>query len=326
MNSFGRLFRISVFGESHGDSIGVVLDGVPAGLPLASEDFLTDIERRKPNKPGTTERKENDLPQLISGVYNGYTTGTPLCVQFRNENVQSGDYKNIGHFFRPGHADFVADKKYKGFNDPRGGGHFSGRLTLAIVAAGVVAKKIISPIYVTAQLIEVGGSRNLEETIDNAMKQGDSVGGIVECIAQNMPIGLGEPFFDSLESMLAHAVFSIPAIKGIEFGDGFRLAKMKGSEANDTYIDNAGNTFTNHSGGINGGISNGNQLVFRVVVKPTSSIMKSQLSYHIQKQAVEEIQIQGRHDACIALRVPVVLEAVTACVLADAMLVSRAFD
>lgn len=326
MNSFGRLFRVNVFGESHGEVVGVILDGVPPGLSLSNEDFLVDIERRKPNRFGTTERKENDTPQIISGVYHSLTTGAPLCVQFRNENVQSDDYKNIGQYFRPGHADFVADKKYKGFNDLRGGGHFSGRLTLAIVAAGVIAKKIIRPIIIHAQLMEAGGSANIEEAVDLAMKQGNSVGGVVECKAQNMPVGLGEPFFDSLESLLAHAVFSIPAIKGIEFGDGFRLAKMKGSEANDAYIDNAGNTFSNHSGGINGGISNGNQLVFRVAVKPTSSIMKSQLSYHIQKQAVEEIQIQGRHDACIALRVPVVLEAVTACVLADALLISKAYD
>lgn len=326
MNSFGRLFRLNIFGESHGKHIGITLDGVPPGIPIELSDFKTDIERRKPALKGTTTRIEDDMPEIISGVYQNHTTGAPLTIIFTNKNVQSDDYRKIAEFFRPGHADFVAYKKYKGFNDIRGGGHFSGRLTLPLVAAGVIAKKIIKPITIATKIVEVGGSSNIEATINHAIKQKDSIGGIIECVAQNLPVGLGEPFFDSLESLLAHAVFSIPAIKGIAFGSGFQLSQMYGSQANDLYIDEHGHTMTNHSGGINGGISNGNPLTFSVVVKPTSSIGKVQQSYHFKNKQIESIEIEGRHDTCIVLRVPAVLEAVTACVLADTLLIANAYD
>ncbi|WP_343701919.1 chorismate synthase [Chitinophaga sp.] len=321
MNSFGRIFRVNVFGESHGESVGVNIDGVPAGIPLKQEDFLPDLERRKAGAKGTTPRKEDDLPFLKSGVFNDHTTGAPVTILFENNNTRSADYAKLREFPRPGHADFVATQKYGGFEDYRGGGHFSGRLTLNLVAAGVIAKKILgSNIQVKAVLKEVGGYPDAEQGLEAAIAAKDSVGGIVECTVDGLPIGLGEPFFDSVESNLAHAVFAIPAIKGIEFGAGFAAAKMKGLEHNDAIIDKSGKTATNNAGGVVGGITNGNPLVFRVAVKPTSSTPKVQETLNIVSGQVEEFSVKGRHDLCIALRVPVVLEAVTAMVLADFML------
>ncbi len=323
MNSFGRIFRITIFGESHGKSIGVNIDGCPPGIEFSDEDMLTDISRRKSGSKGTTPRKETDIPNIISGVFNGKTTGAPITIIFENKNIRSKDYSFVKDTPRPGHADFTAEHKYNGFQDYRGGGHFSGRLTLALVAAGALAKKIISPINPVAEILEIGGFKNIDEGIDHAIKNKDSVGGIVECRVSDMMIGLGEPFFDSLESYIAHLAFSIPAIKGIEFGSGFESAKMFGSEVNDVFIDEQGTTDTNNSGGINGGISNGNNLVFRVVVKPTSSIAKSQQTYNFKTKQIEELQTKGRHDLCIALRVPPVLEAITAIAIADLMLINK---
>lgn len=321
MNSFGRIFRVNVFGESHGESVGVNIDGIPAGIPLKQEDFLPDLERRKGGARGTTPRKEEDLPFLKSGVFNDRTTGAPVTILFENNNTRSADYAKLREFPRPGHADFVAAKKFGGFEDYRGGGHFSGRLTLNLVAAGVIAKKILGGnIKVNAVIKEVGGYADAEEGLEEAIKAKDSVGGIVECTVDGLPIGLGEPFFDSVESVLAHAAFAIPAIKGIEFGAGFAAAKMKGLEHNDPIVDASGKTATNHAGGVVGGITNGNQLVFRVAVKPTSSTPKEQQTLNIASGQVETFSVKGRHDLCIALRVPVVLEAVTAMVLADFML------
>lgn len=321
MNSFGRVFRVNVFGESHGESVGVNIDGIPAGIPLQQEDFLPDLERRKAGAKGTTPRKEDDLPFLKSGVFNDHTTGAPITILFENNNTRSADYAKLREFPRPGHADFVATQKYGGFEDYRGGGHFSGRLTLNLVAAGVIAKKILgSNIQVKAVLKEVGGFADPEQGLEAAIAAKDSVGGIVECTVDGLPIGLGEPFFDSVESNIAHAVFAIPAIKGVEFGAGFAAAKMKGLEHNDALLDKSGKTATNNAGGIVGGITNGNQLVFRVAVKPTSSTPKVQETLNIASGQVESFSVKGRHDLCIALRVPVVLEAVTAMVLADFML------
>jgi chorismate synthase len=316
MNSFGNHFRVSIFGESHGPLLGIIIDGCKPGVPLSETDFMDDIRRRQPGARGTTPRVEADQPRIVSGWFNGYTTGAPLAIVFENQNVKSEDYDHILKQPRPGHADWVAMKKFDGFNDHRGGGHFSGRLTLALVAAGVVAKKMIGTIQVSAWLVEAGGKSDIEEAIAKAIEEKDSIGGIIECVASPMPIGLGEPFFDSLESMLAHAAFAIPAIKGIEFGSGFGAAKMKGSEHNDTIISMDGKTDTNHAGGINGGLTNGNDLVFRVAVKPTSSTSQPQQTLNLESGKVEELMIGGRHDTCIALRVPVVLEAVTAIVLA----------
>ena len=321
MNAFGRLFRVSIFGESHGTSVGITIDGCPAGLPLTTEDFNTDIERRKGGKQkGTTPRQEEDKPLFYSGVFNNKTTAAPLTILFENNNTRSGDYEKQRAVPRPGHADFVAHQKYGGFEDFRGGGHFSGRLTLCLVAAGVVAKKILASVNIAAKILEIGGEADLEKGLQKAIEQKDSVGGIVECRASGLPLGLGEPFFNSVESLLAHAAFSIPAIKGVEFGAGFAAARMFGLEHNDAITDANGTTRTNNAGGIVGGITTGNELVFRVAVKPTSSTPKEQESLNWETGQVEKFSIKGRHDLCIALRVPPVLEAVTAIVLADLML------
>ena len=324
MNTIGRIFRISIFGESHGSGVGIVMDGVPPGISLTEDDFIADLSRRKSGAKGTTPRTEPDLPKIMSGVWNGFTTGAPLTVFFENTNVRSADYDKFRDTPRPGHADFTAGIKYKGFADPHGGGHFSGRLTLGLVAAGVIAKKIIQPVEIKAQILELGGDTNLERAIENISGTSDSIGGIIQCTATNMPQGLGEPFFGGLETTISSLIFSIPAIKGIEFGSGFGAAKMRGSEHNDELISLEGKTRTNHAGGINGGISNGNDLVFRVVVKPTSSISLPQETLNIKSGKMETLKIEGRHDTCIALRVPVVLEAATAIGLADLMMLDKA--
>jgi chorismate synthase len=316
MNSFGNHFRVSIFGESHGTLLGITIDGCTPGIALSEADFMEDIRRRQPGATGTTPRVEADEPRIVSGWFNGFTTGAPLTIVFENQNTKSADYSHLLKQPRPGHADWVAMMKFNGFNDHRGGGHFSGRLTLALVAAGVVAKKMIGAIHVSARLVEAGGDTDIDAAIARAVAEKDSIGGIIECTASPMPIGLGEPFFDSVESMLAHAAFSIPAIKGVEFGSGFRAARMKGSEHNDRIISMDGKTDTNNAGGINGGLTNGNDLVFRVAVKPTSSTSQPQQTINLESGNVEKLVIGGRHDTCIALRVPVVLEAVTAIVLA----------
>ena len=324
MNSFGRIFRLSIFGESHGPQVGIVIDGCPAGLPLTEDDFTTDMERRKGGlQKGTTPRKEDDKPIFITGVFNDKTTGAPLTILFENKNTRSGDYEKQRAVPRPGHADFVANKKFGGHEDFRGGGHFSGRLTVCLVAAGVVAKKLLQNISVVSTIVEVGGENNIEAGLQKAIDAKDSVGGIVECEVTGLPIGLGEPFFDSVESVISHAVFSIPAVKGIEFGAGFGAAKMFGSDHNDAIEDAAGHTKTNNAGGIVGGISNGNDLVFRIVVKPTSSTPKEQQSWNWETAQLEKFSVKGRHDLCIALRVPPVLEAVTAIALVDLMMLEQ---
>ena len=320
MNSYGNKFRISVFGESHGEMIGVIMDGVPAGLPLSPDDFMEDLSRRKSGSKGTTPRMEGDIPSIASGVFDGYTTGAPLAVLFKNENTISRDYSQFREIPRPGHADFTAGVKFNSFNDIRGGGHFSGRLTLTLVAAGVIAKKIIGNINVNASITSIGGVSDASQwdgILGAAMAEGDSVGGVVECVCSDVPAGLGEPFFNSLESEIAHLAFSIPGVRGIEFGDGFAAAAMKGSEHNDCFIDAAGHTATNGAGGINGGISNGNPVVFRIAVKPTSSISKVQNTLNFTTGELEEFSVKGRHDACIALRCPVIVEAIAAIALAQ---------
>jgi chorismate synthase len=335
MNSFGRIFRVSIFGESHGPSVGIVIDGCPAGIELKEGDFVVDLERRKAGAKGTTPRKEDDIPKFLSGIFNDRTTGAPLTIVFENNNTKSSDYEKLKNVPRPGHADFVLHEKFRGFNDYRGGGHSSGRLTVALTAAGVVAKKALAftmarlegdaftAVNIQAKVIEAGGSTNIEEAIEKAVEEQDSIGGIIECRVKELPIGLGEPFFDSVESLISHAVFSIPAIKGIEFGTGFAGSAMKGSENNDAIIDANGTTKTNNAGGINGGLTNGNELVFRVAVKPTSSTPKEQQTWNKETQSVEAFQVKGRHDLCIALRAPVVVEAVTAMVLADLKMISK---
>ena len=339
MNTFGRNFRVQVFGESHGEAIGVVVDGVKAGMPLCKEDFMEDILRRKSGAKGTTPRIESDEPEFLSGVFEGHTTGAPLAIIFRNNNTRSSDYEALREVPRPGHADFTASVKWNGFNDPRGGGHFSGRLTLPLVAAGVIAKKQCraslseqfgsNDISFQAGLKEIGGETDpskWDALLEKTSREGDSLGGIVECRIDNVPAGLGNPFFDSVEALLSHAVFSIPGVRGIEFGDGFAAARMRGSEHNDPLMlhserpglaPSGVQSAKNGAGGINGGITNGAPIVFRVAFKPTSSIAKTQKTLNIKTGETVSLNVPGRHDVCFALRTPVIVEAVAAIVLAD---------
>jgi chorismate synthase len=323
MNTFGNIFRISIFGESHGPAVGIMIDGCPPAISISENDLLEDLERRKPGAKGTTPRKEADMPEIISGIYLEKTTGAPIVILTKNNNKISSDYDNLKNIPRPGHADMTARTKYSGFNDPRGGGHFSGRLTWGLVAAGTIAKKILAPALIHAEVIEAGGSTDIETAIEKAISENDSIGGIIRCTVKKLPAGLGEPFFLSVESAISQLVFSVPAIKGIEFGSGFQAAKMKGSENNDAIIDKKGTTRSNNAGGINGGISNGNELVFQVAVKPTSSISKTQETFDLKENKLTELKIEGRHDVCIALRIPVIIEAVTAIALADLKMMDR---
>lgn len=335
MNSFGRKFKVSIFGESHGEATGIVIDGVKPGITLSEQDFTADIQRRKSGAKGTTPRIEADEPKILSGVFEGHTTGAPLTVVFQNTNTHSADYELFRAVPRPGHADYTAGVKWDNQNDPRGGGHFSGRLTLPVVAAGVVAKKMLDCDF-KAEIIEIGGvcrqaalkgkecgltdAQIWNDVLNEAIREQDSVGGIVECRISGLKAGLGEPFFDSVESLISHAIFAIPGVRGIEFGDGFASARMKGSEHNDSICveDNElPKTSKNGAGGINGGISNGNSVVFRVAFKPTSSIGKTQHSYNFKTRQMDSLEIPGRHDACIVLRTPVIVEAMAAVVLAD---------
>jgi len=317
---------MTIFGESHGSGVGLALDGCPAGLSLTQEDFEIDIERRKGGiQKGTTPRQESDMPIFKTGIFNDHTTGAPITILFENNNTRSGDYEKLRAIPRPGHADFVAHEKFGGFEDYRGGGHFSGRLTVALVAAGVIAKKLLRGLQIELQAVikEIAGLSDLDAGLQKAIDAKDSVGGIIECRVQNLPVSLGEPFFDSVESLISHAVFSIPAVRAIEFGTGFAAARMFGSEHNDAIADRTGRTVTNHAGGVVGGISNGNELVFRIAIKPTSSTPKEQETYNTETGTREIFSVKGRHDLCIALRVPVVLEAVTAIVLADLLLLEQ---
>ena len=340
MNTIGRKFRVSIFGESHGELIGVVLDGVTEGLELSEQDFMEDILRRKSGAKGPTPRIEADQPMIVSGVFEGHTTGAPLTIVFKNTNTHSSDYSLFAAMPRPGHADLTAALKWEDCQDPRGGGHFSGRLTLPIVAAGVVAKKMLADLTmldetpcneVSARIIELGGialegnqdggsdqtvQASWQEAIDQAVKEGDSLGAVVECTVPDMDPGYGEPFWDSVESQIAHAIFAIPGVRAIEFGDGFEAARMKGSEHNDP-IGEDGRPLKNGAGGVNGGITNGAPIVFRVAFKPTASIRKAQTTYNFATGQMDTLEVPGRHDVCFALRAPVVVEAMTAIVLAD---------
>ena len=323
MNSFGIVFRVSLFGESHGNGIGVVIDGCPPGIPLDPDVFMPDLSRRQSGRTGTTKRVEPDKPEILSGVYNGFTTGSPVTLFTKNTNKISSDYDEFKNIPRPGHADFVAGVKYSGFSDPRGSGHFSGRITWGLVAAGVIAKMIVRPAVISAKLISAGGIPDIDLALKQAIAESDTIGGIIECKVGNPRKSLGEPFFYSLESALSHAIFSIPAIKGIEFGSGFAAASMKGSRHNDPFVDSTGKTATNHAGGINGGITNGNEVIFRVAVKPTSSTGADQETFNFSEGKMTTLRVKGRHDTCIALRMPVIVEAATAIVMADLLLINR---
>ena len=319
-NSFGSKFKISIWGASHAPEIGVRIEGVPQGISLSEGDFEADLSRRRASAKGTTARHEADIPILRSGVAEGSTTGEPMEIVFQNGDTRSSDYSQFESHNRPSHIDFVARAKYGNEVDLRGSGQFSGRMTALLVAAGVVAKKILQNIEYQTSIIEIGGSRNEAEFADiiaTAMADGDSVGGVVECRAKGIEVGLGEPFFDSAESIIAHLLFSVPAVKGVEFGSGFDGIRLRGSERNDCFVDGEGHTATNNEGGINGGITNGNELVVRAAIKPTASISKEQMTYNKELGEVVPLRIKGRHDACIALRAAVVVESVVAIALAE---------
>lgn len=327
MNSFGTLFRISLWGESHGPQVGVTIDGVAAGLPLDEAAFEADLARRRSGARGTTPRVESDQPTIVAGLYRGHTTGAPLTLLFENADTRSDDYDGLRTQPRPSHADRTAAVKFDAWNDPRGGGHFSGRLTLALVAAGVVAKRMLpGGTSFATRLAAVGGQHDpvrFDAVVEAALHDGDSVGGIVECRVAGIPAGWGEPFFDSVESVVSHLLFAIPAVKGVEFGDGFAAAALRGSEHNDPIVDAEGATATNHAGGIAGGIANGNELVVRAAVKPTASIAREQRTFDFAAGRIAPLRIRGRHDACIALRAAVVVEAAVAVALADLQLRDR---
>ena len=329
MNHIGRLFQVNIFGESHGSSVGVLIDGVKPGIKLSEDDFVLDLSRRKSGGLGTTPRIEEDKVLIESGVFNGYTTGGAILLRFLNNNTKSKDYSNLISQPRPSHADFVAGVKYNGYQDYRGGGSFSGRLTLGLVAAGVVAKKMLEGVSFNTSITNLGGETNtdnfneiLKTTVDNH----DSVGGIVKVTVDGVEVGLGEPYFDSLESTISHLLFSVGGVKGVSFGKGFDAVNMRGSEFNDCITDKDGHTATNNNGGINGGISNGNQIVVNTFVKPTPSIGLPQETYSFKEEKVTELVINGRHDAAIILRAQVVIEACIAIALADAKLIKNAYN
>ena len=352
-NSIGKEFVVTCFGESHGRCVGAVIDGCPAGLPLAEEDIQKELDKRLPKKKEiVSARREKDAVELLSGTYEGSTTGAPICVLVWNQEIISDDYNAIRHTPRPGHADYPAKIKYFGFNDHRGGGRFSGRLTVVFVMAGAIAKKLLklTGIDVLAYTTEIGGvkmratpsledirtktygssvrcpdpkvAEKMEETILNAKKMGDSVGGIVECIASNVLVGVGEPIFDSLDAELAKMLFDVPAVKGVEFGVGFEAARLKGSENNDSYVMSDGEieAVTNNAGGVLGGLSSGMPIVVRVAVKPTPSISKEQKTVDLLNMTDTKVQVNGRHDACIVPKAVSVIEASVAMVLVDQLL------
>jgi chorismate synthase len=319
MNSIGTLFKVTLYGESHQDAIGVVIDGVMPGIQIDTLKIEDDLKKRRPGAIGTTPRIEEDPFTITSGVFNGFSTGSPIHIMIPNQNTQSKDYDHLKKQPRPGHADFVAMKKYHGFQDHRGGGRFSGRLTAPLVAAGSIAKMML-PLQFHHELVQVGTCKNpleFDAYLESIQKQGDSVGGIIKIKVSNMPIGLGEPMFDKLDAKITHLLMSMPAVKLVSFGDTLDLLEAKGSQFNDAIIDSNGKTSTNHSGGVTGGISNGNDLVLYVFVKPTSSISMEQETFDFEKQEVNTLSIGGRHDVCIARRAGIVMENAVAIALAD---------
>ena len=301
MNDFGKLFKVSLYGASHNEVIGVLIDGVPAGLKIDLEEMKKDLARRKPQSISETARVEDDDPIIKSGLFNGFTNGTPLVIEFQNKNTKSADYAEFVHHPRPGQVDFVANKKYHGFNDYRGAGMFSGRLTTLIVAAGYVAKQVANFKYESKIIAcgELDDLSQLDAYLNQIKAEGDSVGGILKISVKDVPVGLGEPYFYSTESAISQILYSIGGVKGVSFGIGFDGLKLKGSEYNDLIIDKEGHTKTNNAGGINGGITNGNDLVVKVFVKPISSIAKEQNTFDFESNSIEPLMIKGRHDASI---------------------------
>lgn len=353
-NTFGNAVKVTLFGESHGDAIGAVIDGLTPGIEIDYDFIDTQLNRRRSKAQVCTKRVEKDDYRIVSGVFEGHTTGTPLCIIIPNRDVNSSDYQLFESVARPGHADYTANCKYHGYQDYRGGGHFSGRVTVALVAAGAIIQSALEQkgIYIGTHIKECAGVSDrdfadhvtdikalhkaqfsiLDDGVQEKILQktleiknaDDSVGGIMETVIVGVPCGVGEPWFDSIESMLSHAMFSIPAIKGVEFGLGFDCAKILGSQMNDEfYVDGDSiRTRSNNNGGINGGISNGMPIVFKCVVKPTSSISRKQKTVNFIEMKDTEIEIEGRHDATIIPRACVVAETLSAIVIAD-LLITR---
>jgi chorismate synthase len=352
-NSIGKEFTVTCFGESHGRCVGTLIDGCPAGLPLTGEDIQKEVDKRlPPDRELVSARREKDTVEILSGTFEGFTTGAPICTLVWNKQAVSSDYESIKYKPRPGHADYPARIRYMGFNDYRGGGRFSGRITVAFVIAGAIAKKLLDVFGVEVRAYTTGigdvelqetlslddvrentyensvrcphpeVAEEMKETILRAKKEGDSVGGIVECVAFNLPVGVGEPIFDSLDAEIGKLLFDVPAVKGVEFGVGFEAAKMRGSENNDPYrmCDDEIELLRNNSGGVLGGLSSGMPLVVRVAVKPTSSISKEQKTVDLSKMEDTTIQVQGRHDPCIVPKAVPVVEASVAIVLVDQLL------
>lgn len=334
MNSFGIIFRVSLFGESHGPAVGVLVDGCPPGLALEAADFEADLARRRggpaagpgPVSGGRTPRAEADVPEILSGLYQGRSTGTPILILFRNEDTRSGDYESFLSVPRPGHADLTGRQRYLGYADPRGGGHFSGRLTVGLVAAGVIAKGLLPGAVFKTAVLEAGGRSDVEAACEEARAAGDSVGALVEIRVGGVEAGLGEPFFGAVESRIAEALFAVPGVRGVEFGDGFRAAAMRGSEHNDPILSADGRTAKNGAGGVNGGITNGNEIVVRVAMKPASTIARPQRTLDLATGAETSLEGGGRHDACIGIRGAVALEAAVAITLADLAIIARGHD
>lgn len=358
-NNFGTNISMTIFGESHGPCIGITLDGLPAGFKINLERIKEDMEKRKAKGSISTQRHEDDEVEIVSGFFNGYTTGTALTILIQNKNTQSKDYSDIQYRLRPGHADFSAYEKYHGFQDYRGGGHFSGRLTAPIVAAGSICRQILETknILIGSHIEQLYAlhdapfsnnidelkkqiqtlnkkefatldeqvAQNMEQAILEAKNEQDSIGGILESAIINLPAGIGEPFFDSIESILAHLLFSIPAVKGVSFGAGFQMASKKGSEANDAFIMNDTiQTKTNNNGGINGGISNGMPIIIHTCIKPTPSIYKAQETVDYKTKESQTLNIKGRHDPCILHRARIVVDSMIAFGILDLLMSSNA--
>ena len=322
-NSFGKKFRLTIFGSSHAESVSITIEGAPEGIALSADIFRADIDRRRPALTGETARREEDIPIIEGLSTEGKTTGKPITITFKNSDKRSKDYSHLRMHPRPSHADLTQLRKYGDNADITGGGMASGRMTVALVAAGVVAKEILKGVSFTTRLASVNGvsdSSQFNDIITAASREGDSVGGIVECCVNGIKPTLGEPFFDSVESVISHLLFSIPGVKGVEFGDGFAGTAKRGSERNDLIADASGRTLTNNEGGINGGITNGNEIILRVAIKPTPSIAKAQTTYNFESETTTPLTIGGRHDACIARRAVVVVEAMVAVALADLLL------
>ena len=322
MNSFGKRLIFTIFGSSHSAAIGGVIDGFPSGISINKNHIQETLNRRNPKLFGTTERKEVDEFQWLTNFNDGHSTGLPIAFLLHNKEMRPKDY-NFEITPRPGHADFTQISKFGKYADISGGGQSSGRMTAPLVIAGAIAKHIIPEINIKAEIIEIGGKKEYSQILEQAHKQGDSLGGIVQITASNIPIGLGEPFFDSLESLVSHLFFSIPGVKGIEFGAGFKAASMFGSEFNDIFSDKFGKTTTNNSGGINGGITNGNNLFVRVAFRPPSSIGIEQKTINTETNQQTSIKIEGRHDTCFVPRTLPILESALALVLADLFLINK---